>query len=242
VPPEALGEVPGKPRALQDQRGPHPQGGCELAHPGVEVERQRREDAVFCGVLQVGRDDLGPDHDVALARGHAFGHPRGAGGVQDRREVRLGDAPLDRRRVAVLEHPREVHQAPGDLVARPLALVESRLLDGAGLQVCEPRGVPDHDAHVAVLGQVRDLRRLEQGVYVHVGGADPGGGEHRHYRLPGLLQVDADAVALLDPRLDEGGAKDFARALQVFVGVLGAAVYDRDLRGVALHGVAQQVV
>ena len=55
----------------------------------------RAERMVFRGVLQVGRDDLGPDHDVALAGRHALGHPRRARGVQDRREVDLGDASLD---------------------------------------------------------------------------------------------------------------------------------------------------
>src|SRR5215211_4442893 len=242
VPPQGPREVPRQPRALQDQRRPHSQGGRELAHPGVEVQRQRRKDAVLAGVLQVRRDDLGTDHDVALAGRHALGHPRGARGVQDRPEIHLRDLPLSGGYVPVSEYLHEVREGLGGAGIGFLALVEGRSRNRPRLQVVEPGGVPDHDADVAVLRQVGDLRRLEEGVYVDVGGAYSRGGEHRHYSLPGFLQVDADPVTLLHPRLLERGAQKVALAVQVLVGVLGTAVDYGNLAGVALHGVPEQVV
>src|SRR5215216_6243781 len=144
--------------------------------------------------------------DVALAGRHALGHPRGARGVQDRPEIHLRDLPLHRGRIPVSEYLREIREGPGGVGIGPLAFVEGRSRNRLRLQVVKPGGVSDHDADVAVLRQVRDLRRLEEGVYVHVSGAYSRGGEHRHYSLPGFLQVDADPVTLLNPHLLERGA------------------------------------
>ena len=51
------------------------EGGGELAEPGVEAERQRREDDVVGGVAEVAADALGADDEVAVAEHHALGLP-----------------------------------------------------------------------------------------------------------------------------------------------------------------------
>src|SRR5918997_1078152 len=91
VPAQSFQQVPRQPGTQQVQRRPRPQRRRELAHTGVEVQGQSREDTVLRYVLQVVGDDLGPDHHVALAGRHPFGHPRRARRVQDGPEVHLGN-------------------------------------------------------------------------------------------------------------------------------------------------------
>src|SRR5215210_6121435 len=62
VPAQGLEKIPRQPGTKQVQRRAGPEGSRELAHPRVEVQWERREDAVLARVLQVGGDDLGP-HD-----------------------------------------------------------------------------------------------------------------------------------------------------------------------------------
>src|SRR5918993_1108642 len=240
VPPERFQEVPRQPGAKQVQGRAGPQGGRELAHPGVEVEGERRKYPVFRRVLQVRRDDLCPYHHVALARRDALWHPRGSRGVEDGPQVRLGDIPVHLW-AFTLQGLRYVHVGSGGLYFRLRTPVE-RGLDRLGLEFLELRGVPDHDPYVTVAGEILDLGRLEQGVHVDVGGAYARGCEHRYDGLPGLVQVDANPVAPPNARLRECGAEGAALALQVFVGVLCITVHDRRFLRVARHGVVKQIV
>ena len=72
-------------------------------------------------------------------------------------------------------------------------------VSGPALAASLIAGIRDQGANVAVPHNVLNLRRLQKGVDVYEGSAGLRSSQHRHHRFPGLLQVDANPIALPDP-------------------------------------------
>ena len=78
---------------------------------------------------------------------------------------------------------------------RAFVAFDVRDVEGGDLLLEQLGVVGDQLTHAAVFHDVRDLRRLELRIDVHVDAARVSDGDHREDRFPALLEVDPDAIA-----------------------------------------------
>ena len=221
-------------------------GGGELREAGVERQRQRGEQGVAGVVLEVLRDALAAGHHVAMRQHHALGPAGAAGRIQDGRHVGVDDAVARCGRRSAQFVPAH-HAGAGQLgqgvdlagehhVAQVVAAGE-RVAQGG-----EALGRGHQHAHVAVLQDVADLFGLEDRVDRHEHAARRAGTEEGGDGVRALVEVDRDALAVLEAQRQQAGSEAAEFGVELGVALGGARERQRRGVGIALGRSGDQVV
>ena len=215
-----------------DDGGSGGEGGQQRGHEAVDVEKRHHVETAVRGRQRQGATDVGGrDGQIALAQGHDLWPRRGAGCVQDQRDV-LG---FGEGRSAGFERPtgeREGHVGARTADFEPRNVVAGGRVCGGGVA-----GQRDQDLRVQVVHVeaefVLAIGRV-QGRCRRAGGDREEGQRH----LGAVGQHDGDAVAALDA----GGSKLPGQAAyglsEVAVGNHGAIGRENG-RGVSFAGLEQ---
>ena len=194
--------------------------GRELAEAGVEAQRQRGEDDVVLDVAEVLADARAAGQDVAVREHDALRLAGAARGVEDRRHVDVDDVGLRDRVAAAAERLPGVQLQVGGRLgggAEHDDVLDGGLLELVAQQLEALRG-RDEDAHAAVVEDVGDLLGLEHRVDRDEHAAGGRGAEDRDDGLDPLVEVDADALAALEPELAQPGGERRHLVPQLAVG------------------------
>ena len=212
----------------------HQHDGCtdrkrrgQLTQAVIETERQYRQQAIGCAVVEIAGDALRAREHIAMRQHHALGSPCAARGVQDRCHIGIDPPqigklhraehllPAAHRQIAVRERLGRV--AVGD---HQLLQIRA-ILQGVLQQACAV-GAGDQYAGGAITQDMPDLFRFEDRVDRHEHTACRHRAEHRRHGLELLRQVDGDTLITCHTDAPQAGCDPahFLMQLPIVPGVL----------------------